>query len=175
MPSRLDRWKAWSQLVLRLNQYDGASDSRMKNLVMWSKMVRLDPTMMFSTVPKWCTPSIRVSRRRLPLRRSRDQLFNKRRWSVDGGIDSFKGNADVNVRLVAQNLLTVKMAGQSFGRKQNYGLTVTVSSEEWCSANPLHIFWGKIAKNHSPEDEAILFLPHRGFSLSFSFTGCGHF
>jgi hypothetical protein len=33
--------------------------------------------------------------------------------------------------LVAQNFLTVKMAGQSFGRKQNYGLTVTVSSEEW--------------------------------------------
>jgi hypothetical protein len=34
--------------------------------------------------------------------------------------------------LVAQNFLMVKMAGQSFGRKQNYGLTVTVSSEEWC-------------------------------------------
>ena len=29
--------------------------------------------------------------------------------------------------LVAQNFLTVKMAGRSFGRKQNYGLTVT----EW--------------------------------------------
>ena len=34
--------------------------------------------------------------------------------------------------LVAQNFLTVKMAGWSFGRKQNYGLTVTVSSEGWC-------------------------------------------
>jgi hypothetical protein len=76
MSSHLDRWKAWSQLVLRLNQYDGASDSKMKNLAMWSKMVRLDPTMMFSTAPKWCTPSIRVSRRQLPLWRSRDQLFN---------------------------------------------------------------------------------------------------
>ena len=50
---------------------------------------------------------------------------------VDGGIDYFKGDADVNVRLVAQNFLTVKMVGQSFERKQNYGLTVTVSSEEW--------------------------------------------
>ncbi len=26
------------------------------------------------------------------------------------------------------------MAGRSFGRKQNYGLTVTVSSEEWVTA-----------------------------------------
>ncbi len=67
MPSRLDRWRAWSQLVLRLNQYDGASDSKMKNLAMWSKMVRLDPTMMVSTEPKWRAPSIRASRRRLPL------------------------------------------------------------------------------------------------------------
>ncbi len=25
------------------------------------------------------------------------------------------------------------MAGRSFGRKQTYGLTVTVSSEEWCA------------------------------------------
>ncbi len=56
MQSRLDRWKAWSQLVLRLNQYDGASDSKMKNLAMWSKMVRLGPTMMVSTVPKWRRP-----------------------------------------------------------------------------------------------------------------------
>jgi hypothetical protein len=24
MPSHLDRWNAWSQLVLRVNQYDGA-------------------------------------------------------------------------------------------------------------------------------------------------------
>jgi hypothetical protein len=29
----------------------------------------------------------RVSRRHLPFRRSRDELFNKRRWSVDRGID----------------------------------------------------------------------------------------
>jgi hypothetical protein len=50
---------------------------------------------------------------------------------VDGGINYFKCNADVIVMLVAQNLLMVKMAGQSFGRKQNYGLTVTKSSEEW--------------------------------------------
>jgi hypothetical protein len=28
----------------------------------------------------------------------------------------------------------VKMAGCCFGRKKNYGLTVTVSSEPWCSA-----------------------------------------
>jgi hypothetical protein len=46
--------------------------------------------------------------------------------------NNFKGDADVNVSVVAQNLLTVKMAGRSFGRKQNYGLTVTVSSKEWC-------------------------------------------
>jgi len=31
--SRFDRWKAWSQLVLRVNQYDGASDSNKKNLL----------------------------------------------------------------------------------------------------------------------------------------------
>jgi hypothetical protein len=48
---------------------------------------------------------------------------------VDGGIDYFKGDADVNVSVVAQNFLMVKMAGRSFGRKKNYSLTVTVSSE----------------------------------------------
>ena len=42
MPSHLDRWNAWSQLVLRVNQYDGASDSNKKNFAIWSKMVRLD-------------------------------------------------------------------------------------------------------------------------------------
>ena len=56
MQSYLDRWKAWSQLVLRLNQYNGASDSKMKNLAMWSKMVRLGSTMMVSTGPKWRRP-----------------------------------------------------------------------------------------------------------------------
>ena len=54
--SRFDRWKAWSQLVLRVNQYDGASDSNKKNFAIWSKMVRLDPTMMVSTPPKWHRP-----------------------------------------------------------------------------------------------------------------------
>ena len=52
MPSHFNRWKAWSQLVLRVNQYDGASDSNKKNFAIWSKMVRLDPTMMVSTGPK---------------------------------------------------------------------------------------------------------------------------
>ncbi len=67
MPSRFDRWKAWSELVLMVNQYDGASDSKMKNLAIWSKVVRLDTTMMVSTEPKWCAPSIRASRRCLLL------------------------------------------------------------------------------------------------------------
>jgi hypothetical protein len=31
MPSHFDNWKAWSQLALRVNQYKGASDSKMKN------------------------------------------------------------------------------------------------------------------------------------------------
>ena len=56
MPSHLDRWKAWSQLVLRVNQYDGPSDSNKKNFAIWSKMVRLDPTMMVSTASKWHRP-----------------------------------------------------------------------------------------------------------------------
>ena len=30
-----------------------------------------------------------------------------------------------------KNFLMVKTAGRSFGRKKNYGLTVTVSSEPW--------------------------------------------
>ena len=55
MPSHLDRWKAWSQLVFRVNQYDGASDSNKKNFAIWFKMVRLDPTMMVS-MPKWHRP-----------------------------------------------------------------------------------------------------------------------
>ncbi len=41
---------------MRLNQYDGASDSKMMNLAMWSKMVRMGPTMMVSTGPKWHRP-----------------------------------------------------------------------------------------------------------------------
>ena len=65
MPSRFDRWKAWSQLVLRVNQYDGASDSNKKIFAIWSKIVRLDPTMMVSTEPKMRLTSMRVSRRRL--------------------------------------------------------------------------------------------------------------
>ncbi len=75
---------------------------------------------------------------------SRDQLFNKQQWSVDEGIDYFNCDADVIVMLVAQNFLTVKMAGWSFGRKQNYGLTVTVSSEEWWH---MHKF-NRISANH---------------------------
>ncbi len=51
---------------------------------------------------------------------------------------------------VSQNLLPVKMAGRSFGRKQNYGLTVTVSSEE-CTTTTLILgfFGGK--KKFDPE------------------------
>ncbi len=51
MPSRFDRWKAWSQLVLRVNQYDGELDSNKKNFAIWSKMVRLDPTIMLLLRP----------------------------------------------------------------------------------------------------------------------------
>ncbi len=38
--------------------------------------------------------------------------------SVDGGIDYFKGDVNVNVSIFAQNFLMVKMAGRSFGRKK---------------------------------------------------------
>ncbi len=37
-------------------------------------------------------------------------------------------DADVNVSVVAQNFLMVKMARRRFGRKKNYGLNVTVLS-----------------------------------------------
>ncbi len=60
---------------------------------------------------------------------------------VDGGIDYFKGDADVIAKLVAQNVLTVEMAGRSLGRKKNYGLTVTVSSEPWWVAQDRFLFW----------------------------------
>jgi hypothetical protein len=62
--------------------------------------------------------SIVVLRRCLPLRPSRDPQLIKGRWSVDGGIDYFKRDADVNVSVVAQNFLMVKTAGRSFGRKK---------------------------------------------------------
>ena len=42
MQSRFDRWKAWSQLVFRVNQYDGASDSSKKNFAIWSKTFKFD-------------------------------------------------------------------------------------------------------------------------------------
>ncbi len=41
-----------------LNQYIGTSDSKMMNLAMWSKMVRLGPTMMVSTGSKWRRPQL---------------------------------------------------------------------------------------------------------------------
>ena len=75
--------------------------------------------------------SIVVLRGCLPLRPGRDPQLIKGRWSVDGGIDYFKGNADVNVSVVTQNFFMVKMVGRSFGRKKNYGLNVTVSSKPW--------------------------------------------
>jgi hypothetical protein len=63
--------------------------------------------------------SIVVLRRCLPLRRSsRDPQLMKGWWSVDGGIDYLKSDADVNGSIVAQNFLMVKMAGRSFGRKK---------------------------------------------------------
>jgi len=62
--------------------------------------------------------SIVALRRCLPLWRSRDPQLIKGRWLVDGGIDYFKGDADVNVSVVTQNFLMVKMAGRSFGRKK---------------------------------------------------------
>ena len=72
--------------------------------------------------------SIVVLRRCLPLRRSRDPQLIKGRWSVDRGIDYFKGDADVNVSVVAQNFLMVKMAGRSFGREKTMvWLYVTMS------------------------------------------------
>ncbi len=53
--------------------------------------------------------------------------------AIDGGIDYFNGDADVNVSVVTQNFLMVKMAGRRLGgRKTTYGLTDTVSSEPWC-------------------------------------------
>ncbi len=71
-------------------------------------------------------------RRCLSLRHSRYPQLIKWRWSVDGGIDYFNGDADENVSATAQTFLMVKMAGRRFGRKKIYGLTVTVSSEPWC-------------------------------------------
>ncbi len=62
--------------------------------------------------------SMVVLRRCLPLWRSKDPQLIKGRWSVDGGIDYFKGDADVNVSIVAQNVLMVKKAGRSFGREK---------------------------------------------------------
>ena len=41
----------------------------------------------------------------------------------------------VIARLIAQNFLMVKMAGRSFGRKKNYGLTVNVFSKPWWTVN----------------------------------------
>ncbi len=39
----------------------------------------------------------------------------------------------VIARLIAQNFPAVEMAGRSYERKKNDGLTVTVSSEPWCA------------------------------------------
>ena len=45
---------------------------------------------------------------------------------MTGVLIILKRDADVNVSVVAQNFVMVKMAGRSFGREKNYGLTVTV-------------------------------------------------
>ena len=86
--------------------------------------------------------------RRLPLwRSSRDPQLMKGRWSVNGGIDYFKGDADVNVSAVAQNFLMVKMAGRSSGRKKT---TVWLSP---CSLSPggEKRFWCVISRQKSPK------------------------
>jgi hypothetical protein len=75
--------------------------------------------MMVSTGPKWRRPQSWCQEGASyfgPVETNYSIRDNDR---LTGVIDYFKGNADVNVRLVAQNFLTVKMAGWSFGRKQN--------------------------------------------------------
>jgi hypothetical protein len=116
---------------MRLNQYDGASDSKMKNLVMWSKMVRLGPTMMVSTGTKWRRPQSwcqEGASRFGPV--ETNYSISDDDW-LRGVLIILRAMQMQKVRLIAQNFLTVKMAGRSFGRKQNYGLTVTMFSEEW--------------------------------------------
>jgi hypothetical protein len=53
-------------------KYDG-------DFAIWSKMVRLDPTVMVSTEPKRRPTSMRVSRGGSGFGLSRDQIFNKLR------------------------------------------------------------------------------------------------
>ena len=54
---------------------------------------------------------------------------------MDKGIYYFKRDADVNVSVFAQNLLMVKMAGRSFGRKKAMFLLspCCLMSGEWAS------------------------------------------
>jgi hypothetical protein len=50
-----------SQLLLRLYQYDGASEKKMKNLTIWSTVVVEDTTMMASTEPNFTRPLFRCN------------------------------------------------------------------------------------------------------------------
>ena len=99
---------------------------------------RRSPTAAFDSLycAQMAQTSIVVLRRCLPLRRSRDPQLIKGRWSVDRGIDYFKHDADVNVSIVAQNFLMVKMAGRSFGRKKN---TVWLSPCPLSPGEPYHM------------------------------------
>ncbi len=56
MPNCFARWNLSSQILLRLYQYDGMSERKMKNLAICSKMVVEDTTMMASTAPNFTRP-----------------------------------------------------------------------------------------------------------------------
>ncbi len=79
MPSHFDRWKAWSQLVLRVNQYNGASDSHKKNFAIWSKNGKIGPHHDSLYCAQMAQTLNVVLRRCLPLRRSRDPQLIKGR------------------------------------------------------------------------------------------------
>ena len=81
---------------------------------------------------------------------------------VDGGIDFFNGDADVSVSVVAQNFLMVKMVERCFGRKKNYGLTVTVSSEPWCPHQ------GSEVTNYSTTDLDVIMLKNSKRTVIFT-------
>jgi hypothetical protein len=135
MPSHLDSWEAWWQLALMVNQYDGASDSKMKNLAIWSKTVVEDTGMMVSTVQFWHRPLSGCQECASP-----NCTVGTNYWRSD-----YDQPMGVLINLGAIQMNWLSTSHKCFWRWKwwgikilkvllftNYSLPVTVSYEGWC-------------------------------------------
>ncbi len=135
MPNHFARWNLSSQLLLRLNQYEGTSERKIRNLAIWAKTIVEETAMVVSAEPNLCSPLLGCYKKRPPLWLSRDRISDVCYWLIVGGIDFLCSDEEDKSCFYVQPLLTLKMAGSenTVGTPiyKNYSLAVTVSSKGW--------------------------------------------